>query len=124
MDLAGMIQQKGLIFWREVINDKNFDLFFQRYPKTKEYPRVMMVSNSPIDGKDIGFKRVVFMEKNGKYLAWICAETLEEAEKEVEIIAWDCAKEIEEPTKVVLTLEQIAEKFNLDPSLIEIKIDK
>ena len=45
-------------------------------PEEKTYPRVMLVS---LD-KEKWFKRVVFMEKRGVFLAWGKAETLEEAE--------------------------------------------
>lgn len=42
-----------------------------------EYPKVMTVS----DYSDFGLRmtRVVFMEKNGKFLAWSDARTLEDA---------------------------------------------
>ena len=44
---------------------------------------------------DVWRKRVVFMEKCGKYLAWNDAETLEDAEDVYEVAAWNYAKDLE-----------------------------
>ncbi len=55
------------------------------------YPKVMMVSNSGVDW----YKRVVFMEKCGKFLAWDCAETIEAAERYFIVRTWYYAKEVE-----------------------------
>ena len=71
-------------------------------PEEKTYPRIMLVS----DDKTKWYKRVVFMEKNGGFLAWGFFETLEEAEKIVSTTFWKYAKEIE---PVEVTLEEIAE---------------
>lgn len=78
-------------------------------PTTTEYPKVMWVS----DYEDFlnAKKRVVFMEKCGKYLTWIWSETLEDAEKETAVIIWKYAKDIEpepEPQIVELTIEDIS----------------
>ena len=72
-----------------------------------EYPKVMWVWDEGEDKK----KRVVFMEKNGQYLAWTNAETIEESEKEIETVCWDYAEDIEpEPLpEIHLTMEEIAE---------------
>lgn len=82
----------------------------------KSYPKVMLVSNHR---QDTPQKRVVFMEKNGKYLAWTGAETLEEAEGELGVYNWKYAKDIEEP--VELTMDEIAEKFGVDVTRLKIK---
>lgn len=83
---------EGLDFWTKVISCRNFPLFFERYPKKeKPYPKVMLVS----DYGDAWRKRVVFMEKCGKYLAWSDAETLEDAEDVLEVAAWNYAKDLE-----------------------------
>jgi|SRR5690625_2650300 len=60
--------------------------------KINKYPKVMEVSIY----KDFrnSLKRVVFMEKNGMYLAWAGAATLEEADRELEVISWPYAREI------------------------------
>jgi hypothetical protein len=45
-------------------------------------------------------QRVVFMEKNGKYLAWYDVKTLKEAEKiMMNVSVWDFAWELEEKTR-------------------------
>ena len=69
-------------------------------PKENVYPKVMMVSDCPIT-KGCK-KRVVFMEKQGKYLAWQYAETIEAAEKETTIASWKYAVDVpkENPKKV------------------------
>ena len=66
--------------------------------------------------------RVVFMEKNGRFLAWRGAETIEDAEKEIEVVTWYFAKDIEQ--KVEITLEEIGRKFGVEPNLIKICYDK
>ena len=81
----------------------------------KTYPRVMLVS---FDGIHWGNQRVVFMEKNGGFLAWAFAETLEEAEKQTNIIFWKYAKEIE---PIQVTLEEIAKWKGVDKEQIIIK---
>ena len=112
---------EGLQFWYNVIVSKNFDLFFQKYPKKdKPYPKIMMVSDNPINNQNIGKPRVVFMEKCGKYLAWREADTFETAEKTCVVIAWKYAKDIEEVKPLKVTIDDIALKFGVDPSLIEI----
>jgi hypothetical protein len=107
-------------FWKEVLEDKNFTLFFEKYPKI--YPKVMMVSHMPITEENIGFQRVVFMEKCGKYLTWYTATTIEEAEIETGTLPWKYAKDIEEPKQEVkeVTLEQIAEAFKVDVNNLKI----
>jgi len=92
---------EGDNFWRNVLIKKNFDLFFQKYPK-KQYPKVMIVSNNNDFSKSL--ERVVFMEKNGKFLSWHYATTLEEAEKINHVTTWDYAKDIEQ-TSIEITVK-------------------
>jgi len=60
--------------------------------KINKYPKVMEVSIY----KDFRgpLRRVVFMYKNGMYLAWKGAATLEEADSEVEVTPWPYARDI------------------------------
>ena len=85
-------------------------------PEEKEYPKVMMVSNSPITIGNKGKQRVVFMEKNGCYLAWKYAETLEDAENEMEINTWEYAvnvpKENPKKTEMLKRVEEL--KSNIE----------
>ena len=88
--------------WYTDSDMKRFPLKVIELPEEKEYPKVMMVSNSPINEHNPGFKRVVFMEKQGNYFAWQYAETIEAAEKEMHIVSWSYAVDVpkENPKKV------------------------
>lgn len=112
---------EGHEFWKNVIEKRNFDAFFTKYPKNT-YPKVMTVSMEPIARRSYSFKRVVFMEKNGVFLAWDGAETFEEAEREVQVSAWIYAEDIKpEPQPMELTINQIAAKFGITPEQVKIK---
>ena len=88
-----------------------FPLKVIELPEEKEYPKVMMVSNSPITKGINGTKRVVFMEKLGTYLGWANAETIEESEKEVESYTWkyavDVPKENPQKTEMLKRVEEL-----------------
>ena len=77
-------------------------------PEEKTYPRVMMVSNDENHWR----KRVVFMEKLGKYFAWYSSESLEEAKNDMFVASWDFAKDIEEPKEFTITLSDINSKMD------------
>ena len=87
-----------------------------------EYPKVMKVSMSPIKTKEQFEKantRVVFMEKCGKLIAWLDADTIEKSENVTSTAVWNYAVDLdwqpEEETKPLkLTMEQIAQKFNAE----------
>jgi len=83
-------------------------------PEERAYERVMLVSFD----KMTWCKRVVFMEKNGGFLAWAFAETLEEAEKSTSTTFWKYAKEIE---PIEVTLEEIAKWKGVHKEQIIIK---
>ena len=87
--------KEGGGFWSTILSADIIDHFYTKYPKPSPYPKLMMVSSYPITYKNKGWKRVVFMEKNGKYLAWGSAETLEQAEHVAESSTWKYAKDIE-----------------------------
>lgn len=70
-----------------------------------EYPKVMWVWDYD---ENKAFKRVVFMEKNNHYLAWVNVKTIKDAEKEIMVTAWRNAKDIEHEV-IEVTLEEIAE---------------
>ena len=87
-----------------------------------EYPKVMKVSNNPIETLE-DFKyantRVVFIEKCGKFIAWLNEDTIEKSENVTSTTAWNYAVDLdwkpEEETKPLkLTMEQIAQKFNAE----------
>lgn len=79
-----------------------------------EYPKVMWVSE---DGKN-WLQRVVFMEKCGKYLAWIDAESLEEAEGVYRMINWKYAKTFEKLTKE-MTLEEVCKELGYEVKIVK-----
>ena len=68
------------------------------------FPRVMLVSNGGVAWD----KRVVFMKKNDRYLAWNNAETIEDAELTYRVASWRYAKEIEPRT---ITLSDLNSKI-------------
>ena len=87
-----------------------------------EYPKVMKVSMFPIKTKEEfreALTRVVFMEKCGKFIAWLDVNTIEKSENVTYTAVWNYAVDLdwqpEEETKPLkLTMEQIAEKFNAE----------
>ena len=87
-----------------------------------EYPKVMKVSNKPIETLkyfENANTRVVFMEKCGKFIAWLDADTIEKSENITSTVSWNYAVDLdwqpEEETKPLkLTMEQIAQKFNAE----------
>ena len=87
---------------------KDFNAEIIELPEEKTYPRVMMVSNDENHWR----KRVVFMEKLGKYFAWYSSESLEEAKNEMFVSSWDFAKDIEEPKEFTITLSDINSKMD------------
>ena len=88
---------EGDNWWSKIIDYKNFDTFFKKYPKTSQYPKVMMVGNS----YPLTRKRVVFMEKCEKFLTWDSADNLKDAENVISVIPWKYAEDIkpENPQK-------------------------
>ena len=87
-----------------------------------EYPKVMKVSRFPINTKKEFQKantRVVFMEKCGKFIAWLDVDTIEKSENITSTVTWNYAVDLdwqpeEEKKPLKLTMEQIAERFNAE----------
>ena len=98
-DYYGIINGKFDYWDFNQVREANAEII--ELPEEKIYPRVMLVS----DSKTNWYKRVVFMEKLGGFVAWDRAETLEDAEKAKEAVFWKYAREIEQ---VEVTLEEIA----------------
>ena len=82
---------------------------------TETQERVVQVRN---DETGDWYIRVFFMEKKGKFLCWQYAETIEDAKKETLITSWNFMRELTEKRK--LTMQEIADKFELDVEQIEI----
>ena len=102
----GVIDGKFGNYTEEDVSYYNAEII--ELPEEKTYPRVMMVS---FDSEN-WHKRVVFMKKCGRYLAWDNAETVEEAENQVNSVAWRFAKDIEEPKEFTITLSDINSKMD------------
>ena len=116
--MMGVRTKKGgdLCRYYGVINNC-FDVYSERQaaengaeiielPEEKPFPRVMLVSIDEIKWH----KRVVFMKKCDRYLAWNKAETIEESESISSITAWRYAKEIE-PKQHTITLSDLNSKI-------------
>lgn len=86
-------------------------------PMPSDYPKLMLVSKSG----NCWPKRVVFMEKNGKFLGWEGAESFEEAENVTSVSVWNFAKDIEEPVITEVTLEEVAKLMGKKVEEIRIK---
>ncbi len=85
-------------------------------PEKSEYPKVMLVSMSlEADWK----KRVVFMKKGGRFIAWSYASSIKEAEKTFNITTWKYAKEL--PKEIEVTKEEIAKWKGCDVEQLIIK---
>jgi len=82
-----------------------------------EYPKIMLVSMKGT----VWNKRVVFMVKNNKFLAWDMAETLEEAEKTENSKVWAYAKDLPEIIKVQDkdAKKIVADHYNVDVEQIK-----
>ncbi len=90
---------EGEQWWADVINVKKFNMFFEKYPTrllkdVLTYPKVLMVSNSPIDKDNVGVPRVVFAKKDNRFIAWYRATTIEDAENVLDTFIWLYAKEV------------------------------
>ena len=75
-------------------------------PEENLFPRVMLVS----DDGDSWDKRVVFLQKCDRFLAWNNAETIENAECTYRVASWRYAKEVE-PKQRTITLSDLNSKI-------------
>jgi hypothetical protein len=73
---------------------KDFLIQIKEEKEEKTFPRVMLVNN--YNNIKTATKRVVFMIKNGEYIAWDTVQTVEESEKVTITCTWSCAWEVEE----------------------------
>lgn len=117
------IETEGNLYTKDGFcsEEDKFTSLFKSNPfeSISEYPRVMEVSdNRDFSNSEV---RVVFKEKQGKYIAWMNAKTLEESEYILNTISWKYAREIQpEKKKTRLTMEDIAKLANIDVKDLEI----
>ena len=71
------------------------------------FPRIMEVRH--YTDEEWG-KRVVIAYKQNKYISWVDAETMEEAEKQVMTITWAYAREIQ---RTKLTIAEIEKRLGI-----------
>lgn len=113
---------EGYNAWLDALRDENFDAILKHPANVKnKYPMLMWVGDIKESVKAKKTKRVVFMEKCGKYIAWSSAESFEDAKNQAETVSWKYAEPVIEEQPVELTIDEIAEKFNVKPSQIKIK---
>lgn len=100
--------------YEKMLHNNNTNISIQKEEKT--FPRVMLVKQKSTDKWD---KRVVIAKKQGYYIAWINATTLEDAKLEVDTYKWSYGKEIDE--EFVVTKEEISKSFNIPIDKLIIK---
>ena len=77
--------------------------------------RVMLVSDNKLDWR----KKVVFMKKHNEFIAWVGAETIEEAKNKTYAAGWKYAKEL--PIEIEVTKKEIAKWKGCDVEQLIIK---
>jgi hypothetical protein len=88
--------------------------------KEKEFPKYMMVSDHP-NSMPLE-KRLVIARINACYIAVALGdESNYNNNKYFEAVSWKCATEIDEHKILELTIDEIAEKYNVNPEQIKIK---
>jgi hypothetical protein len=84
--------------------------FFTDAEQEKTFPRVMLVND--VNDIDTSIPRVVFMIKNGKYLAWNGADTLEKSENVTDNFPWSYAWEVEDANKQTFPITITETQYN------------
>jgi len=123
------VSSEGGDFWNDVILNTDFQKFFQKYPK-QEFDIVLTHSNgfqifrepvlmevSCTSTFITTVERYIFGKKYNKYYAW--GDTVDG-----DVHIWQYVRPIQQPKEepiIELTLQQIAEKFNIDSSKLRIK---
>ena len=101
---------EGYDAWFNALQDKNFDAILKHPANVKnKYPMLMWVGNTEAEVKNKERKRVVFMEKCGKYIAWSTAESFEEAENSTMAYSWKYAEPVIEEQTVEFPTSSIPE---------------
>ena len=114
--------------------DGRFSIYSYDYVKSKQakiitlpeeekeeiFPKIMMVSMSPIDERYKGQRRVVQFKMKGYYYAWASGKNFEEAVYDINIVAFKYAKDIEpvEPVRKV-TIAELEELFDCKVEIVE-----
>jgi hypothetical protein len=105
---------EGLDFWGAVIEDKNFEVFFEKYPKP-EYPKWMMVWQQG----ERSVKRQVIGKVANWYVAMPNGLSIEDASSLTIPQCWQYAEDINESKVFGISIKEIAAMFNIDSSLVK-----
>jgi hypothetical protein len=105
---------EGHRFWNDILVDKKFGVFYEKYPlnaekplKESTFPRVMWVTDYPEGG---WCKRVVLKKIHERYVSWQNATNFVDSEKEVYTTIWKHGKELYE-VQIPLTKENLLKHF-------------
>lgn len=113
---------EGYAFWMNVIDNKSFEIFFERYPKSDSQqtesalssPKVMLVSNEPFSNINRGKERVVFHYQSNieyPYFAYSTDSLDNVKESNMTYSSWRYAKDIEpEPDDFPAELQVILDE--------------
>ena len=109
--------------WGQIINSRyipqGYTLIELPTEEVSKYPKVMWVSD---DATNNWYKRVVFMEKCGKFLAWKCAQTIKDAEKETATHTWKYASDTDPNEEINYTIEEATKRLcELEGKKVNIK---
>tara|TARA_R100000951_G_C2602957_1_gene168760 strand:+ start:140 stop:601 length:462 start_codon:yes stop_codon:yes gene_type:complete len=96
-------------------DDKFAQIISYKNTLKNKYPKVLLVSMNKKEWN----KRVVFMEKDNKFVAWRGAKTLEQAKCQTASLGWKYAKEL--PKEIEVTKEEIAKWKGCDVEQLIIK---
>ena len=114
----------GYYFLAEVIDDLNFDLFFEHYPKKQMFKRgdKILVWNIHEENTE---ERIAITDVDGAIYPVICVAIEDEDNfingKQFSIVQWKYWKPIPQEQVVELTMDEIAEKFGVDVNQLKIK---
>jgi hypothetical protein len=108
---------EGHVFWKSVISDKNFDIFFQHYPKQQQqqqptFPCVMWVWYTDIEQ---AIELVVVLKTKRGYLALTSISTLDDIDEANMATIWPNASFSDPRTKRVTKAdaeEALSKQFN------------
>jgi len=105
----------GVYFWNKVIESKNFDMFFTKYPKKSEYPKVMMVRDREYE---YWMKKTVLAYLGDDFIEpYVVDDGFEDGK--ISHVCYRFAKEVEQPVEV--TMEDVAKALGIDIKLLRIK---
>jgi hypothetical protein len=89
---------------------------FESEADTQTHDREVEVRNNE---QSIWEQRVLHMIRDGDFICWGNAQTIEESKSSFNLAAWRYMREI--PVKTILTKQEVAEKFGVDVENLEIR---